>query len=52
MVMALPFLLGLIATALAMGGRRRASIGVWFVLAIVLLAWLKYHATDALGLSF
>lgn len=52
MVMALPFLLGLIATAFAMSGRRRASIWAWFVLLIVLLAWLKYHATDSLGLSF
>ena len=52
MVMALPFLLGLIATALALGGRRRASIGVWVVLAMVLLAWLKYHASDLLDLSF
>jgi len=52
MVMALPFLLGLIATALAMGGRRRASIWVWFVLALVPLAWLKHHARDFLGLSF
>lgn len=50
--MALPFLLGLIALALAMGGRRRESIWVWLVLAIVLLAWLKYHSTDVLGLSF
>jgi hypothetical protein len=52
MVMALPFLLGSIATALAMGGRRRASIWVWFVLALVLLAWLKHHASDLLDLSF
>jgi hypothetical protein len=52
MVMALPFLLGLIATALAMAGQRRAAMGAWFLLAIVLVAWFKYHATDSLGLSF
>ncbi len=50
--MALPFLLGLIAVLLAMGGRRHASIWVWFAMALVLLAWLKYHASDALNLSF
>ena len=52
MVMALPFLLGLIAITLAMGGRRRAGIWVWLALALVLLAWLKYHSTEVLGLSF
>ena len=52
MVTALSFLLGLIATAFAMSGRRRASIWAWLVLVIVLLAWLKHNATDSLGLSF
>jgi hypothetical protein len=52
MVMALPFLLGLIATVFAMSGRRRAGIWTWFALAIVLIVWLRYHATDSLGLSF
>jgi hypothetical protein len=52
MIMALPFLLGLIAAICAVAGQRRAAIGVWALLAIVLLAWLKYHATSSLGLSF
>ncbi len=52
MVMALPFLLGLIAAICAAAGQRRAAIGVWVLLVIVLVAWLKYHATDSLGLSF
>ena len=51
MVMALPFLLGLIAAIVAMAGSRQVAIAVWAVLALVLIAWLKYHATDALGLS-
>jgi hypothetical protein len=52
MIMMLPFLLGPIAVVLAMVGQRRAGIGFWFLLAIVLMAWFRYHATDALGLSF
>lgn len=52
MIMMFPFLLGLIGIVLAVSGRRRAGIGVWFLLAVVLVAWFKYHATDALGLSF
>jgi hypothetical protein len=52
MVMALPFLVGLIAAVLVMAGHRRAGFWAWFLLAIVLIAWLKYHATDSLGLSF
>lgn len=50
--MALPFLLGLVAAIVAMAGSRQVAIAVWAVLALVLIAWLKYHATDALGLSF
>jgi hypothetical protein len=52
MVMMLPFLLGLIAGVCAMARLRRAAIGVWVLLLLVLVAWLKYHATDSLGLSF
>jgi hypothetical protein len=52
MVMALPFLLGVIAIICAMIARRRLAIGVWALLVVVLLAWLKFHATDSLGLSF
>jgi hypothetical protein len=35
-----------------MVAQRRVAIGVWVLLVVVLLAWLKYHATDSLGLSF
>jgi hypothetical protein len=52
MIMALPFLLGVIAIICAMVAQRRVAIGVWVLLVVVLLAWLKYHATDSLGLSF
>ena len=52
MVMALPFLLGVIAIICATIAQRRVAIGVWMLLIVVLLAWLKYHATDPLGLSF
>jgi hypothetical protein len=52
MVMMLPFLLGLVAAICAMARLRRAAIGVWVVLLLVLVVWLKYHATDSLGLSF
>jgi hypothetical protein len=52
MVMALPFLLSLIAIICTMVAQRRVAIGVWVLLAVVLLAWLQFHATDPLGLSF
>jgi hypothetical protein len=52
MVMALPFLLGVIAIICAMIAQRRVAIGVWALLVIVLLVWLRFHATDPLGLSF
>ena len=52
MIMALPFLLGVIAIICAMVAQRRVAIGVWVLLVVVSLAWLKYHATDSLGLSF
>jgi hypothetical protein len=52
MVMMLPFLVGLIAAIFAIAGWRKASIVAWHALVIVILACFKYHATDALGLSF
>jgi len=52
MVMALPFLLGVIAIICTMVAQRRVAIGVWVLLVVVLLAWLQFHATDPLGLSF
>jgi hypothetical protein len=52
MVMMLPFLLGLAAAICTMARLRRAAIGIWVLLLLVLVAWLKYHATDSLGLSF
>jgi hypothetical protein len=51
MIMVLPFAVGLLSVALAIGGRRTVAIWTWGALVVVLLAWLKYHATDALNIS-
>ncbi len=51
MFMVLPFVVGLLATGIALAGRRNAAMWAWVALIVVLAAWLKYHATDALNLS-
>ena len=51
MVMILPFVIGLLAALLAMGGQRFGAILAWLALIIVLLAWLQYHASDTLNVS-
>ena len=52
MVMILPFVIGLLAALLAMKGQRFGAILAWAALVIVLLAWLQYHASDTLNVSF
>lgn len=51
MVMVLPFLLGLVAALLAVGGRRNAALGVGLITVVVQVWWLIYHATDKLAVS-
>jgi Na+-transporting NADH:ubiquinone oxidoreductase subunit NqrE len=51
MVMVLPFLLGLIAAFLAVGGRRNTALGLGLVTVLVQVWWLIYHATDKLAVS-
>ena len=51
MIMALPFVLGVVAVVLAMSGRRLVAIWAWAATVIVLLAWLGYHATNVLAVS-
>jgi hypothetical protein len=51
MFMFLPFAVGLLAAGLALAGRRTVAIWAWAALIVVLAAWLKYHASDALNLS-
>lgn len=51
MIMMLPFLLAAVSAGLAIGGRRKASLWLWLLTALVYLAWLNYHITDALPLS-
>ena len=52
MVMILPFVIGLLAALLAMRGQRFGAMLAWAALVIVLLAWLQYHASDTLNVSF
>jgi len=51
MVMVLPFLLGLVAALLAIGGRRNAALGLALITVVVQVWWLMYHATDKLAVS-
>jgi hypothetical protein len=51
MVMVLPFVLGLVAALLAVGGRRNAALGLGVVTVIIQVWWLAYHATDTLAVS-
>ncbi|WP_199737391.1 DUF5993 family protein [Erwinia psidii] len=52
MFMYLPFLIGCGIVFSTLAGKRKLSYVFWFANLIVVLAWLKYHATDALLLSF
>ena len=49
MVMVVPFLLGLVAALLAVGGRRNAALGLGLITVVVQVWWLMYHATDKLA---
>ncbi len=51
MVMVLPFAVGLLSVLLAAAGQRAAAIWAWVATMVVLLAWLKVHATTALSIS-
>ena len=51
MVMVLPFLLGLVAALLAVGGRRNAALGLGLITVVIQAWWLMYHATDKLAVS-
>ena len=51
MVMALPFVLGLVAAVLAYAGARRAALGTGLATVAIQVWWLFYHATDKLAIS-
>ena len=51
MIMVLPFVLGLVAALLAVGGRRNAALGLGLVTVVIQIWWLVYHATDSLAIS-
>ncbi|MEW5290833.1 MULTISPECIES: DUF5993 family protein [Erwinia] len=52
MFMYLPFLIGCGTIFSALAGKRKLAYLFWFADLVIILAWLKYHATDALLLSF
>jgi hypothetical protein len=51
MVMALPFLLGLLAAVFAYFGRRNSALVVGTVTVAIQVWWLVYHATDKLSIG-
>ncbi|PHM54153.1 DUF5993 family protein [Xenorhabdus hominickii] len=52
MYMFLPFLIALVIIATVITGKKKLTYTLWFVLLIITVFWFKYHATDALNLSF
>ncbi|WP_311202354.1 DUF5993 family protein [Erwinia pyrifoliae] len=52
MYMYLPFLIGAGIVFSTLAGKRKLAYLFWFADLIIILAWLKFHATDALLLSF
>lgn len=50
--MFLPFLIALGIILSVLSGKRKISYALWGVLLVVTLLTFKYHATDALNLSF
>ena len=50
MVMALPFVMALVAALLAYFGRRRASLALAALTVVVPVWWLLYHATSDLSI--
>jgi hypothetical protein len=51
MVMALPFLLGLLAAVCAWFGRRNAALVIALLTVAIQVWWLMYHATDKLSIG-
>lgn len=51
MVMALPFLLGLLAAVFAYFGRRNSALVVGAATVAIQVWWLMYHATDKLSIG-
>lgn len=51
MIMALPFVLGVVAAVLAYAGSRKAALGTALLTVAVQVWWLFYHATDRLAIS-
>ncbi|MGE4339095.1 MAG: DUF5993 family protein [Pigmentiphaga sp.] len=52
MIMMLPFLVAALSIGFAIFGRRPASLWAWLATLVIYLAWLQYHITDSLPLSF
>ena len=51
MVMALPFLLGLIAALCAWFGHRNTALAIAVLTVAIQAWWLMYHATDKLSIA-
>ncbi|MCX7355307.1 MAG: DUF5993 family protein [Alphaproteobacteria bacterium] len=49
--MALPFALGLIATAIALLGRHTAALWAWFVFALVMMIFFGLHLTSHINIA-
>ncbi|MBD1227131.1 DUF5993 family protein [Xenorhabdus griffiniae] len=52
MYMFLPFLIALIIIVTVVTDKKKLTYTLWFALFIITVFWFKYHATDALNLSF
>ncbi|MCC8367745.1 MULTISPECIES: DUF5993 family protein [Xenorhabdus] len=52
MYMFLPFLIALVIIITVVAGKKKLTYALWFALLIITVFWFKYHATDALNLSF
>jgi Family of unknown function (DUF5993) len=51
MVMVLPFIMALVAAALAWIGRPKAALLLGLATVAVQVGWLVYHATDTLKIA-
>ena len=51
MVMVLPFVMGLLASLLALSGHRTGAMRLGLATVAVQIGWLIYHATDRLAVS-
>ncbi|MDC9598013.1 DUF5993 family protein [Xenorhabdus sp. XENO-2] len=50
--MFLPFLIALVTIVTVITAKKKLTYMLWFALFIITVFWFKYHATDALNLSF